>query len=184
MEILTMCYVLNAEEINRLIVSLAEEIKDKLPQNQEIAFLGIQPRGIHFGQQIFDYIKKNYPQYNIQYGTVDITLYRDDLYEHLSIPHHTTIPFNLHQKTICLFDDVLFTGRTIRAALEALNNFGRPNQVLLCVLIDRSQFRQLPIQANFVGKILDVLPEQKIEVNIDENKSKHFVKLVERKEHA
>ena len=109
-------------------------------------------------------IKKETAADKIQYGKLDITFYRDDIRKELHIANRTDIPFSIEGKNVVLIDDVLYTGRTIRAALDALLDFGRPEKVELCVLIDRRFSRQLPIQPDYIGKSIDAIVSQKIKV--------------------
>jgi pyrimidine operon attenuation protein/uracil phosphoribosyltransferase len=104
------------------------------------------------------------PEKKILYGKLDITFYRDDIRKALHLPNHTEIPFTIENKNVVLIDDVLYTGRTIRAALDALLDFGRPSKVELCILIDRRFSRQLPIQPDYVGKAIDSIVSQKVRV--------------------
>ena len=107
------------------------------------------------------------PDIPIHYGKLDITFYRDDVRKELHIANQTDIPFSIEGKKVVLIDDVLYTGRTIRAALDALLAFGRPGKVELCVLIDRRFSRQLPIQPDYVGKAIDSIVSQKVKVEWD-----------------
>ncbi len=102
---------------------------------------------------------------DFSYGKLDITFYRDDIRKELHKANHTDIPFSIEGKKVILIDDVLYTGRTIRAALDALLDFGRPAKVELCVLIDRRFSRQLPIQPDYVGKSIDSIISQKVKVD-------------------
>lgn len=129
--------------------------------------IGLQPRGIFLSDQVVEEMKKELPGGKIQYGKLDITFYRDDIRNELHIANQTDIPFSIEGKKVVLIDDVLYTGRTIRAALDALLDFGRPEKVELCVLIDRRFSRQLPIQADYVGKSIDSIISQKVKVEWD-----------------
>ena len=111
-----------------------------------------------------DEIKKETSSDKIQYGKLDITFYRDDIRKELHIANSTDIAFSIEGKNVILIDDVLYTGRTIRAALDALLDFGRPEKVELCVLIDRRFSRQLPIQPDYIGKSIDAIVSQKVKV--------------------
>lgn len=142
-------------------------------------FIGIQPRGIYLSDQIVEEIKKQLPDSKINYGKLDITFYRDDIRLELHEANQTNIDFSLEGKRVVLFDDVLYTGRTIRAALDALLDFGRPEKVELCVLIERRFSREFPIQPDYVGKSIDSLISQKVKVfwNIKDNKEEvSFIK--------
>lgn len=129
--------------------------------------IGLQPRGIYLSDQVVEEIRKQLPDGNILYGKLDITFYRDDIRKELHIANQTDIPFSLEGKRVVLIDDVLYTGRTIRAALDALLAFGRPEKVELCVLIDRRFSRQFPIQPDYVGKAIDSIISQKVKVEWD-----------------
>ena len=113
------------------------------------------------------------------FGTLDITLYRDDLRNNLALPElkETNIPFNVENKTIILIDDVLFTGRTIRAAIDAIMDFGRPANIKLAVLVDRG-LRELPIQADYIGLSIETVSSQKIKVFLKEKDKKDKVVLL------
>lgn len=133
----------------------------------ELVFIGLQPRGVQVSKLIVDNIQKLYPDEKIAYGILDITFYRDDIREELHLANKTDIPFSIEGKKVILIDDVLYTGRTIRAALDALQDFGRPKKVELCVLVDRRFSRELPIQPDYFGKAIDTLVSQKVKVEWD-----------------
>ena len=135
-------------------------------QNDTV-IIGLQPRGVFLSDRIMDEIRKEPAAKNINYGKLDITFYRDDIRKELHVANHTDIPFTIEGKRVILIDDVLYTGRTIRAALDALLDFGRPGKVELCVLIDRRFSRQLPIQPDYVGKAIDSIISQKVKVEWD-----------------
>jgi pyrimidine operon attenuation protein / uracil phosphoribosyltransferase len=149
--------------LNRLSHQLIENITDW----QNVVFIGLQPRGIHVSNKMIDIIKKLAPKESIQYGILDITFYRDDVRDELHVANTTDIPFSIENKKVILIDDVLYTGRTIRAALDALQDFGRPQKVELCVLVDRRFNRELPIQPDYCGKAIDSIISQKVKVNWD-----------------
>jgi pyrimidine operon attenuation protein/uracil phosphoribosyltransferase len=113
-------------------------------------------------------IQQEFPGTTVPYGKLDITFYRDDIRKELHMPNRTEIPFSVEGKKVVLIDDVLYTGRTIRAALDALIDFGRPEKVELCVLIDRRFSRQFPIQADYTGRIVDAFETQKVKVRWQE----------------
>lgn len=126
--------------------------------------IGMQPRGIFLSDRIVQEIKQVEPAANIHYGKMDITFYRDDVRQELHVPNRTEIDFSIEEKKVVLIDDVLYTGRTVRAALDALMDFGRPSKVELLVLIDRRYSRQLPIQPDYIGKSIDSIITQKVKV--------------------
>ncbi|TAF52652.1 MAG: bifunctional pyr operon transcriptional regulator/uracil phosphoribosyltransferase PyrR, partial [Sphingobacteriia bacterium] len=121
---------------------------------------------------------KSASQAPVSYGKLDITFYRDDVRKSLHVANATDIPFSIEGKTVVLVDDVLYTGRTIRAALDALLDFGRPARVSLCVLIDRRFSRELPIQPDYFGKAIDTILTDKVKVLWQENDKKDEVVLV------
>ena len=140
--------------------------------------IGIQPRGIFFSDRIVAQLKKQSPAQKVSYGKLDITFYRDDVRQGLHTLNQTNIPFSIENKNVILIDDVLYTGRTIRAALDALLDFGRPSKVELCILIDRRFSRQLPIQADYIGKSIDSIISQKVKVFWKEKDDKEEVSLL------
>lgn len=141
-------------------------------------FLGIQPRGIFVSDRIVSEIRQQVGQTPIQYGKLDITFYRDDIRKTLHVPNNTDIPFSLENRNVVLIDDVLYTGRTIRAGLDALLSFGRPAKVELCVLIDRRFSRELPIQADYIGRSIDSIISQKVKVYWKERDGRDEVVLM------
>ncbi|MCB0715684.1 MAG: bifunctional pyr operon transcriptional regulator/uracil phosphoribosyltransferase PyrR [Chitinophagaceae bacterium] len=144
--------LLNHTELCQIVEKLAGDICTAHTPIEEIVFLGIQQGGVLFGNQLIEVITKKYPDKKILYGHLDITFYRDDIRKEILAPDKMNLPFNIDKKKIILLDDVLFTGRTIKAALDALLDYGRPEKVELCVLIDRHEYRQFPIQPDYIGK--------------------------------
>lgn len=125
----------------------------------------MQPRGILLADKIVQHIKTQYPGHMFEYGKLDITFYRDDVHKQLHVANQTTLNFNIDKKHVVLIDDVLYTGRTIRAAMDALLDFGRAEKIELCVLIDRRFNRQLPIQPDYTGKAIDSILSQRVTVD-------------------
>lgn len=156
--------ILTAQQLEITIKRLAHQVLENHVDLTNTVLIGLQPRGVFLSDQLVDEIKKETSAENIQYGKLDITFYRDDIRKELHIANRTDIPFSIEGKNVILIDDVLYTGRTIRAALDALLDFGRPEKVELCVLIDRRFSRQLPIQPDYVGKSIDSILSQKIKV--------------------
>ena len=136
---------------------------------EEMVFIGLQPRGVQVSKLVVENIQQLYPEKKIQYGVLDITFYRDDVRSELHKANKTDIPFSVDGKTVVLIDDVLYTGRTIRAALDALQDFGRAKKIELCVLVDRRFNRELPIQPDYCGKAIDTLTSQKVKVEWDKD---------------
>jgi pyrimidine operon attenuation protein / uracil phosphoribosyltransferase len=156
--------ILTEQQLAITIKRLAHQILENNIEMTDLILIGLQPRGIFLSDQIVSAIKKEMPADKIQYGKLDITFYRDDIRKELHIANQTDIPFSIEGKKVVLIDDVLYTGRTIRAALDALLAFGRPEKVELCVLIDRRFSRQFPIQPDYVGKSIDSIISQKVKV--------------------
>ena len=171
---------MSASEIERTLVRLAHEIVEKNEGATDLGLVGIRRRGVPLAQrlaQIIERIEKS----PVPVGTLDITLYRDDLSTLGSKPvvQKTEIAFPITGKNIILVDDVLYTGRTTRAALDALFRQGRPRQVRLCVLIDRGH-RELPVEATFVGRKVQTTRQEIIEVQLRETDQSEKVLLVEK----
>ena len=156
--------ILTEPQLEITIKRLAHQVLENHVDLTNTVVIGIQPRGIYLSDRIVDEIKKDIPADRILYGKLDITFYRDDIRKELHIANRTDIPFSIEGKNVVLIDDVLYTGRTIRAALDALLDFGRPDKVELCVLIDRRFSRQLPIQPDYIGKSIDAIVSQKVKV--------------------
>lgn len=156
--------VLNEQQLAITIKRLAHQVLESHVNLENTVVIGIQPRGIHFSDKVVEELRQMLPPEKIRYGLLDITFYRDDIRKELHLANHTDIPFSIENKNVVLVDDVLYTGRTIRAALDALLDFGRPAKVELCVLIDRRFSRQLPIQPDYVGKSIDSIISQKVKV--------------------
>lgn len=163
--------VLDAQDIERSIVRIAHEIVEANQGTHDLLLLGIPTRGVFLANRIAQAIKKNYSDFNIEQslGVLDVSTYRDDLAVRVAKPVVATrMPDVLiSDKTVVLVDDVLFSGRTVRAALDALIDFGRPKAVKLAVLIDRGH-REFPIRADFVGKNLPTSFQERIFVKLTE----------------
>jgi pyrimidine operon attenuation protein/uracil phosphoribosyltransferase len=172
--------LMSASEIDRTLVRLAHEILEKSEDLDRLAFIGIRRRGVPMAQRLAAKIKA-LEGLDIPVGILDITLYRDDLSTIASAPvvNGTEINFPVTGKDIILMDDVLYTGRTIRASLDALFDHGRPARVHLLVLIDRGH-RELPIEARFVGRNVQTTDDEIIEVKFQEIDNMEKVLLVER----
>lgn len=156
--------ILKEQELAITIRRLAHQVLENHLNLENTVLIGLQPRGIFLSDIIVDEIKKEVPTAPVYYGKLDITFYRDDIRKELHIANRTDIPFSIEGKNVILIDDVLYTGRTIRAALDALLDFGRPEKVELCILIDRRFSRQLPIQPDYIGKSIDAIVSQKVKV--------------------
>lgn len=171
--------ILNEQQLAITIQRLTHQVLENHLGLENTVLIGIQPRGIYFSDRIVGQLATQVPRSNIRYGKLDITFYRDDVRQGLRELNQTDIPFSIEGSNVVLIDDVLYTGRTIRAALDALLDFGRPAKVELCVLIDRRFSRQLPIQADYTGKSIDSIITQKVKVFWQEKDGKDEVALIE-----
>ncbi|HLK27491.1 MAG TPA: bifunctional pyr operon transcriptional regulator/uracil phosphoribosyltransferase PyrR [Puia sp.] len=171
--------ILNEQQLAITIQRLSNQLLENHLALNDTILIGLQPRGIYFSDRIVKEISKQVPSANIHYGKLDITFYRDDVRQGLHTMNKTDIPFSIENKNVVLIDDVLYTGRTIRAALDALLDFGRPSKVELCVLVDRRFSRQLPIQPDYVGKAIDSIISQKVKVFWKEKDGQEEVMLIE-----
>jgi pyrimidine operon attenuation protein/uracil phosphoribosyltransferase len=160
--------VMTEKEINLSIKNISEQILKKNPDLKNLVLIGIVTRGVCLANRIAKEIEKK-KNINLPVGSLDITFYRDDVDSIARQPlaKETKIPFDLTNKKIILVDDVLFTGRSIRAALDELIDFARPKSVQLAVLIDRGH-RELPIQADFIGKTVKTNYQDQIQVQLKE----------------
>ncbi len=177
--LLEKAHLMTGSEINRTLVHLAHEIVDKTERLESLALIGIRRRGVPLAERLAKKIHQ-LSSSQVPVGTLDIQLYRDDLSAMDSKPivHPSQIGFPVNEKDVILVDDVLYTGRTTRAALEALFDHGRPRRVRLCVLIDRGH-RELPIEASFVGKRVTTTRAESIEVKLRETDEVEKVLLLE-----
>src|ERR687888_1326361 len=162
--------VLDADRISRSLTRIAHEILERNRGVEELAIVGIRTRGVTLARRLATAIRE-INGHDVPTGALDITLYRDDLMRHPVGPQplvrRTEIPFSIDDKRILLVDDVLYTGRTIRAALDALIDFGRPKSIQLVVLVDRGH-RELPIKADYVGKNVPTSTAQSVQVRLQE----------------
>ncbi len=171
--------ILSEKQIAITIKRLAHQILENSDDFSNMAIIGIQPRGKYLSDRIFSEIQTLLKGQSVQYGKLDITFYRDDVRNELHKANETDIPFSIENKNVVLIDDVLYTGRTIRAALDALLDYGRPAKVVLCVLVDRRFSREFPIQADYVGKFIDSFETQKVLVRWKENAAEDTVLMTE-----
>ncbi len=172
--------ILDQDAINRAIMRIAHEIIEKNKGTAALCLVGIRNRGVYIAQRLANCIEKIEGQAVVA-GALDITLYRDDLALASGQPlvRKTEIDFDINNKNLILVDDVLYTGRTIRAALDALIDFGRPQSIQLAVLVDRGH-RELPIRADFVGKNIPTSLKETVEVRLLESDGVDEVLIVEK----
>ena len=174
--------ILDKIAIQKTLTRLAHEILEKNKGPEEIVIIGIMNRGAHLAKRLAKIILEiDGPQPPV--GTIDITLYRDDLSVIAEQPvvHKTDLMFDIANKKVILVDDVLYTGRTVRAALTELLDFGRPQFIQLAVLIDRG-FRELPIRAEYVGKNIPTSQRQVVEVRLEESDGVDEVVIMEQED--
>lgn len=173
--------IMNEKELKRTIERMAHEVVEKNFGVQNLTIVGIQTRGVHIARRIAQIIA-SMEGCDIPQGTLDITFYRDDVgsIEHQPAVKETHIPFDITAKTVLLVDDVIYSGRTVRCALDALIDFGRPHFVRLAVLIDRGR-RELPIQPDCVGKFFPAAKQESINVRLKETDGCDEVVLVKKK---
>jgi pyrimidine operon attenuation protein/uracil phosphoribosyltransferase len=171
--------VMDAERISRTLTRIAHEIVERNKGVEDLALVGVRTRGVPIARRLARSLQQ-ITGHEVRTGALDITLYRDDLMRHAVGPQplvrRTEISFSIDNRKILLVDDVLYTGRTTRAALDALIDFGRPRAIQLIVLVDRGH-RELPIKADYVGKNLPTSPEQSVQVRLQESDGRDEVVL-------
>jgi len=160
--------LLDEAGVRRALARMAHEILDRNHGTEGLALIGVVTRGAILAERLREHIRQAEGA-DVPLGRLDITLYRDDVGRpgRTPVPKPTQIPFDLDQKSVVLVDDVLFTGRTVRASLDALMDFGRPRAVQLAVLVDRGH-RELPIQPDYVGHVVRTVREQRVELRLKE----------------
>ncbi|GAB4356952.1 MAG: bifunctional pyr operon transcriptional regulator/uracil phosphoribosyltransferase PyrR [Cyanophyceae cyanobacterium] len=168
--------ILSADELRRVVNRLASEIVERCGNLDQLALIGIHTRGVPLAKLLADRIAA-LEGHAVAIGALDITFYRDDL-DRIGIrtPAKTDLPFDVSNRTIILVDDVIFSGRTIRAALNALNEYGRPETIRLLALVDRGH-RQVPIHPDYIGKALPTAREERIKVYLNEVDGRDAVEL-------
>jgi pyrimidine operon attenuation protein / uracil phosphoribosyltransferase len=172
--------LLSSEEIGRTLNRLAHEIVEKSGGTKDLALIGVRRRGVPLAHRLSNIIRDS-SHAEVPVGTLDITLYRDDLSTvgPQPIVQSTEIPFPVDDRDLVVVDDVLYTGRTIRAAMNGLFDLGRPRRIRLCVMIDRGH-RELPIEATFVGTTVQTSDTEIVEVRLQEVDKEERVMLVDR----
>ncbi|MCF6351362.1 MAG: bifunctional pyr operon transcriptional regulator/uracil phosphoribosyltransferase PyrR [Flavobacteriaceae bacterium] len=172
--------LLNEKEIAIILHRLACQLIENHNDFSETVLIGLQPRGVFFAQRLITLLKEEYKIKNINYGQLDTTFYRDDFRrrEKPLQANETNIDFIVENKKVVFIDDVLFSGRSIRAALTAIQSYGRPTAIELMVLIDRRFSRNLPIQPDYKGRQVDVINEEKVKVSWKETDKTDTVYLI------
>lgn len=172
--------LIDETELQLTIKRMAYQVVENNPFPLQLQVIGIQPRGVQLARRLVKELNILYSA-DVTNGQIDITFYRDDLRKEIKLPNETNINFSVENKHVLLVDDVLYTGRTIRSALDALIDFGRPAKVELCVLIDRQFNREIPIQPDFTGKAIDTIFSQDVKVFWKEDDGKDEVVLMNQK---
>jgi len=158
--------IMDADGIRRALQRIAHEIIEREPQLAQVVLAGIPSRGVEIARRIADFIR-GIEKIDIDTGIIDVAMHRDDVGTRPELPvvRASKLPVPLEERTVIIVDDVLYTGRTVRAAMDAINSFGRPAQIQLAALIDRGH-RELPIRADYVGKNLPTAANEKVRVRI------------------
>jgi pyrimidine operon attenuation protein/uracil phosphoribosyltransferase len=158
--------ILSRDRLALTIERICHQLIEQFDQFDEACLIGIQPRGVPFSDRLFRRLVELVDNPRLRYGQLDITFYRDDFRRHEKplVPGSTRLDFSIEDQHVILVDDVLYTGRTVQAALAALNDYGRPRSVELAVLVDRRFNRHLPIQADFIGITVDALDQAYVQV--------------------
>jgi pyrimidine operon attenuation protein/uracil phosphoribosyltransferase len=172
--------LLNSKEIGIILHRLACQLIENHLDFSNTVLVGIQPRGIYLAERLTNILREEYQVNDIQLGYLDITFFRDDFRrsEKILEANKTKIDFVVENKKVVFIDDVLYTGRSIRAALTAIQSFGRPEEIELLVLIDRRFSRHLPIQPNYRGRQVDAINEERVKVNWSQNDGEDMVYLI------
>jgi pyrimidine operon attenuation protein/uracil phosphoribosyltransferase len=172
--------LLTSKEVDIILNRLACQLIEKHLDFSETVLIGIQPRGTYLAQRLKNLLLKQYNVSDVALGYLDITFFRDD-FRRTEKPVEaspTTLDFIIENKKVIFIDDVLYTGRSIRSALSAIQSFGRPSEIELLVLIDRRFSRHLPIQPDYRGRQVDALGDEKVKVNWKENEGEDSVYLI------
>lgn len=170
--------LLNSKQMDMVLNRLCYQLIEQHEDFSDTVIIGIQKKGVRFAQRMHKLLSAILKKNDIPCGDLDITFYRDDFRKKELIESTTHIEFSIENKNVILIDDVLFTGRTVRSALDAMLAFGRPKDVELLVLIDRRLCRNLPIHAKYSGKIIDSAAKEKVEVHWKETEGKDEVVLL------
>ena len=171
--------IIDEDGLSRIITRMAHEILEKNKGSQNLVLMGMKTRGEFLARRIFERIKE-IEKIELPLGVLDVTLYRDDFRTRLKQPEVSVsnITFDINGKDVIIIDDVLYTGRTVRSALNALMDFGRPRSMQLCVLVDRGH-RELPIRADYIGKNIPTSNQEEIKVKMKEIDGEDAIYLME-----
>lgn len=160
--------LLDAADLNRTITRLAHQATERFEDISDFGLIGLQTRGIYLAKRMAEHIQALYGQ-PVPLGILDVTFYRDDYRTSETMPEAklTEIPFDIDGRKILIVDDVLYTGRTVRSAMEAISSFGRPAEIRLCCVVDRGH-RELPVSADFIGHTIPTHANERVEVHVEE----------------
>lgn len=174
--------IMSAGDLNRTYVRFAHQFLEPHDDPSQLALIGMQTRGVYMGKRIRDIIKQNF-KFDPDLGVLDVTFYRDDFRTKLKMPDVkvTEIPFDLYGRDVVLIDDVLYTGRTLRSAMDALMAYGRPGSIKFCCMVDRGH-RELPISADYVGLKLPTHTNEEVRVKVKELDGEDAVYIVKNSE--
>ncbi len=172
--------VMDAEAIRRALRRVAHEIIERNPQLEKVVLAGIPSRGVEIARRIASFVHQ-IEKIDIETGVIDVAMHRDDVGTRRELPvvRASKLPFPLEGRTVVIVDDVLYTGRTVRAAMDAINSFGRPARIQLAVLVDRGH-RELPIRPDYVGKNLPTASGEQLQVRLQETDNKPDAVWLER----
>ncbi len=175
---------MTAEDLHRTYLRFAHQFLESYEDPTRLAIIGMQTRGVYMGKRIISAIKKEFG-IDIDFGVLDVTFYRDDFRSKLKMPDVkvTEIPFDLYDRDVVLVDDVLYTGRTVRSAMDALMAYGRPRKIKFCCMIDRGH-RELPISPDYTGMYIATQEKEEVQVKVEELDEEDAVYLVEVEEGA
>ena len=170
--------IMTEEELNRTYLRFAHQFLEAYEDPTRVAIIGMQTRGVHIGKRIVAEIKAQLG-YDIDFGVLDVTFYRDDFRSKLKMPEVqvTEIPFDLYDRDVVLVDDVLYTSRTVRSAMDALMAYGRPRKIQFCCMVDRGH-RELPISADYTGLYVPTHEQEEIRVKVKDLDGEDAVYLV------
>ena len=157
---------MSAEDLNRTYLRFAHQFLEPHDDPAQLALIGMQTRGVYMGKRILQHIEEEF-EYQPDFGVLDVTFYRDDFRTRLKMPQVkvTEIPFDLYDRDIILVDDVLYTGRTLRAAMDAIIDYGRPRSIKFCCMVDRGH-RELPMSADYIGTTLPTHVQEEVRVKV------------------
>lgn len=171
--------IMSAEDLNRTYLRFAHQFLEPYDDPSSPALIGMQTRGVYMGKRILTHVEDEFDQ-KLDFGVLDVTFYRDDFRSKLKMPEVkvTEIPFDLYERDIILIDDVLYTGRTLRSAMDAIMDYGRPRSIKFCCMVDRGH-RELPMAADYVGTTLPTHVQEEVRVKVKELDGEDAVYVVQ-----